>query len=413
MAAAVSVTGVPHQFRRAGSVLGQALLTGTADAPPPARRGLGFTLLAEVAITFALFLLTLNNTVPEGTPVPGALPLLATASCAPLLLRRHRPLAAWRLSLLGWLLLALFVPEHRPESAWGPALALVPILYTVAARCVPALALTVWLVTAAALPLIEGGGLLGFLIAATGAPMLLGYNVRERQSVQNRLEAEKRHSAAEQERRSVLEERARIARELHDVVAHHMSVIAIQAEAAPYLAEDLPEPITAAFADIRATALDALSETRRLLGVLRQETDDGDTAPQPGLDRLDALVAAVRGAGLNVEVTVDGTERPLPPGVGRNAYRIIQEALSNAMRHAPGAEVRVHLTHRPDALDIHVGNGPPPTLPNGRAPLPPGGGHGLVGMRERADALGGRLSAGPTGEGGYSVRATLPREDAA
>jgi signal transduction histidine kinase len=202
----------------------------------------------------------------------------------------------------------------------------------------------------------------------------------------------------------VLEERTRIARELHDVVAHHMSVIAIQAEAAPYRVPDPPKELTSSLADIRANALQALDELRRVLGVLRAERDGDQAAPQPTLDRLGELVAGVRGAGLAVQTVVSGAPRPLPAGVEVSAYRIVQEALSNAMRHAPGSEVRVEIAYAPTALRLCIVNGPP----RAAASTLPGLGQGLLGMRERAAMLGGELTAAPTSGGGYTVTAVLP-----
>jgi signal transduction histidine kinase len=188
------------------------------------------------------------------------------------------------------------------------------------------------------------------------------------------------------------------------VVAHHMSVIAIQAEAAPYRVPDPPEELASSFATIRASATEGLRELRRVLGVLRADGDAGDPAPQPDLGRLDELVAGVAAAGLAVTTTVTGAPRPLPPGVGLSAYRIVQEALSNVLRHANGSDVRVEIVYRPAALELRVRNGPPPVPP---APSP-GAGHGLPGMRERAAMLGGELAAGPDPDGGYAVAAVLP-----
>ena len=186
-----------------------------------------------------------------------------------------------------------------------------------------------------------------------------------------------------------------------------MSVIAIQAEAAPYRVPDPPGELTRSFADIRASALQALAELRRVLGVLRAERDGeegAEAAPQPTLDRLGGLVAGVRGAGLAVQTTVAGTPRPLPAGVEVSAYRIVQEALSNALRHAPGSDVRVEIGYAPAALRLRVVNGPPRAAPS----TVPGPGHGLLGMRERAAMLGGEVTAGPTSVGGYAVTAVLP-----
>ncbi len=228
--------------------------------------------------------------------------------------------------------------------------------------------------------------------------------LRGRDETRRRLLEQEQISDEERARRVLLEERARIARELHDVVAHHMSLVAIQAEAAPYRVADPPPELTASFASIRENALQALAELRRVLGVLRAERNIEETAPQPMLDGLGDLVAGVRRAGLEVETVVSGTPRPLPPGVELSAYRIVQEALSNVMRHAPGADVRVELEYAPAELDLRVVNGPPGAAPSG----PPGPGHGVLGMRERAAMLGGDLTVGPTAQGGYAVAAVLP-----
>ena len=231
--------------------------------------------------------------------------------------------------------------------------------------------------------------------------------VRVRRSGERQLaEQERRHSGE----RALLEERQRIARELHDVVAHHMSVIAIQAEAAPYKTADPPPELVESFAEIRASALAGLAELRRVLGVLR--TGAQDTVPQPGLADLDTLLDSARSGGVSVTVTRSGNPVPLPDGVDLSAYRIVQEALSNAMRHAPGSHVRVHLAYRPGSLALEVRNDagprPVPVLVGSADRAAAGGGHGLVGMRERAAMLGGSLEAGPTPDGGFGVTAVLP-----
>jgi len=232
-------------------------------------------------------------------------------------------------------------------------------------------------------------------------------SLRAMLDARHRLAEQRQVSAAERASRELLEERARIARELHDVVAHHMSVIAIQAEAAPYRVADPPAELARSFQAIRASAVAALTELRRVLGLLRAGADEPDGAgPQPTLAGLDDLVANGRGAGLAVRTTVSGPPRGLPPGLELSAYRIVQEALSNAMRHAPGAEVRIDIRYRPESLTVDVANGPPraPAAadPTGRV------GHGLLGMRERAAMLGGAFTAGPRPDGGFGVTATLP-----
>jgi signal transduction histidine kinase len=194
-----------------------------------------------------------------------------------------------------------------------------------------------------------------------------------------------------------------------------MSVIAIQAEAAPYKTADPPPELVESFGDIRASALAGLAELRRVLGVLR--TGGQNTAPQPGLAELDALLDSARSGGVSVTATSSGDAGALPEGVDLSAYRIVQEALSNAMRHAPGSHVQVQVTYRPDGLALEVRNDAAPLAPAlvATGDRAAGGGHGIIGMRERAAMLGGSLDAGPTEDGGFQVTAVLPMspEDAA
>lgn len=247
---------------------------------------------------------------------------------------------------------------------------------------------------------------------------------------------------AVQREQAVMRERARIARELHDVVAHSVSMIAVQAETAPYTMQSLSPEARAGYTEIAKTAREALVEMRRLLSVLRADAKpepDAANSPQPRLDRLPDLIEQHRGAGGRVDLAVHGDARGLSTTVELSAYRIVQEALTNARRHAPGAGVRVDLMFLPDRLAVRVrddgsGRGPSPQTrvlnrddPESRtAVLDPagptsvdaghtrlespesGGGHGLVGMRERATMLGGRFSAGPAAEGGFLVEAELP-----
>ena len=227
-----------------------------------------------------------------------------------------------------------------------------------------------------------------------------------------RRSAERRHEGE----RALLEERQRIARELHDVVAHHMSVIAIQAEAAPYKVADPPKELVESFAEIRASALSGLSELRRVLGVLR--SDQPDTAPQPGLDDLDGLLESARSGGVTVTVGVSGTPRPAPGG--RGPVRLPDRAGGAEQRDAARAGVG-----GPGEAVLRRGRpghrGPQRRLPrpatqvagaqhNG-AGLGRGGGHGIIGMRERAAMLGGHLQAGPTRDGEFLVTAALPLGD--
>jgi signal transduction histidine kinase len=211
-------------------------------------------------------------------------------------------------------------------------------------------------------------------------------------------------------------ERARIARELHDVVAHHISMIAVQAETARLATPGMPDSGARRLLEIGDTARAALTEMRRLLGVLREDARDtgperrqadnpsADRRPQPGLQQVNELLDEARSAaGTGLRLIVSGSPATLDPGVELAAYRIIQEALTNARRHAPGAAVDVELHYEPDTLRLRVrDNGP------GAPAVAPVAGHGLLGMRERAAAVGGRLRTGPADPGGYLVEATLP-----
>jgi signal transduction histidine kinase len=245
-------------------------------------------------------------------------------------------------------------------------------------------------------------------------PIAAGVIVRSRRGSREQLAVVERRHEGE---RALLEERQRIARELHDVVAHHMSVIAIQAEAAPYKSADPPPELVESFAEIRASALSGLNELRRVLGVLR--SDRTDVAPQPGLEDLDELLESARTGGVTVTREISGTPQPLPDGVNLSAYRIVQEALSNAIRHAPGSAVQVKLYYGEAALVIEVRNdaGAAAPLKNGEQPtaagLGNGGGHGIIGMRERATMLGGSLRAGLTPDQEFLVTAALPLSDGA
>lgn len=207
-------------------------------------------------------------------------------------------------------------------------------------------------------------------------------------------------------RLATLAERQRIARELHDVVAHGLSVIIVQADGARYAEATHPEAPRQALATIAATGRESLTEMRRLLGILRDDPDAPRLAPQPDLDAVPALIDGFREAGLVVEAQIDGTPRPLPPAVGLTAYRVVQESLTNVLHHAGPTRVRVGVRVGADALDILVENAPGVSRPAGS--LGERQGLGLVGMRERVGLLGGRMAAGPTPDGGFTVRVELP-----
>jgi signal transduction histidine kinase len=255
----------------------------------------------------------------------------------------------------------------------------------------------------------EGSDLgdVAFVLALVGAPYGAGLTLRLRREREAVLQARNEALRAEQEevaRRAVTEERSRIARELHDVVSHAISVTVLQARGARWQLGRSEEEVRTALDAIEQTNTAALGDMRRLLAVLRDTDSDPDTPlqPQPSLQHLDALVREVSASGVPVSVELDGAPLPVPPGVDLSAYRIIQEALTNVLKHAGPAHATVRLAYCPDALVVSIqDDGSQVAVPNGT-------GHGLIGIRERVAVVGGEVTAGPRVDGGYEVRARLP-----
>jgi len=255
---------------------------------------------------------------------------------------------------------------------------------------------------------LTGGILSDYIYTAVfyGSAWGVGYALRQRTKriVELHGEAEDmRQRQAELEQRAIAEERARIARELHDIVSHSISVITIQAQAVRRRLRPDQEVEISDLRDIEETARQAMAEMRRLLGVLRA---DGPVAraPQPGLDQLPRLITDTRAAGVSVELRTDGEPRPLPPGLDLAAYRIVQEALTNCRKHAAGTAATVVISYGAESVEVRVENDEPAA-----GPASDEGGHGLIGMRERVSLYGGTLSVGPRPGGGFSVCARLPR----
>jgi signal transduction histidine kinase len=248
-------------------------------------------------------------------------------------------------------------------------------------------------------------------LGVVAATWLLGQFAHNYRTYAARLEErtiELEQARDELARRAVTEQRLRLARELHDVVAHAMSVIAVQSGVGAHVADTNPQEAAKALAAIEATSRAALEELRRLLGVLRQEDEpQGALAPVPGLADLDSLLAEVGKAGLAVKLQINGTRPPLPAGVDLSAYRIVQEALTNVVKHAGPAHAQVVVGYRDQDVTVEVtddGRGAVTSVSDGRA----GTGHGLIGMRERVAAFGGDLQTGPRPGGGFRVAARLP-----
>lgn len=428
-----AVRRIPHTLR-------EDLWTVARD-PLPRLRWLGRLPHAHVVLA-AVLMGWLNAEAGEGDSGPAAMTsvlVLAVLQSAAVVLALSRPVPAWWLSTI-----ALFLARnagslkvsHAQLWSWSiPGLSLhALVLFLLALRVRPRVA-----AEALGFSLLAAVAALVFVTPAPEPPLpgaaapvlatssqdvtvvqdavtftlavVVGTSLRGRRVARTRLVEQEVLTAGERARRTLLEERNRIARELHDVVAHHMSVISIQAQVAPHLVKDPTDELKENLAGIRGSAVEALTELRRVLGVLRSEealADGVRHTPQPTLGRLDELVGTVRGAGLRVTTEITGEPRPLSPGVELSAFRIVQEALSNALRHAPGAQVRVTLGYRSGGLTIRVAN----SAPDRPAPPSPGAGHGLLGMHERTAMLGGELATGPTPDGGYEVTAILPAQAA-
>ncbi len=369
-------------------------MTGRPDWPFIAAGLLGLAALLEWAA----------RAEPSGPDTSFGL-VLALGLTVPVALARAQPVVgAWLVEVA--MFLTLLAGGQPPLAGLVALAAMIFVVARRRSRRATVLVLTPFLLYAVA-PLSAAD----VLLVLTSVAALVGVAGQERDEAAGR-EASSRALEGTLVEHAARGERARIARELHDVVAHHVSMIAVQAEAARLATPGLPAEGARRLTAIGDTARTALTEMRRLLGVLRVDTTGEETTreenrrPQPGLKQLNELLDEARDTSLSgARLIVRGRVAPLDPGVELTAYRIVQEALTNVRRHAPGAAVDVELDYREDALHLWVrDNGPGPT-----GVEPPGpGGHGLAGMRERAAMVGGRLSTGPAPLGGFLVEAVLP-----
>ncbi len=357
----------------------------------------------DVAIAATVAVIAQLETWLGGYEPQAAQAATALAMTVPLAWRRIAPLV-----VLALVIAPLGVMELVGNEADAGYILLALIVAFVSVGSVPdrrraiaGLALGLALLTAVFLLEAESTfvGDLVFIGGILGSAWVLAAVLRERSDRADRLVVERDVRARE----AVVEERARIARELHDVVAHAVSVIAVQSGSLRRrLRHERPDEAEELRA-IEETARQALGDMRRMLGLLRSDEDGLALTPQPGLDQVDRLVEQVRETGLAVEVAVEGERRPLPPGVDLAAYRIVQESLTNVIKHAGPARARVALRYDDRELRLEItddGRGPGPSVN--------GGGHGLVGMRERVSLYGGSLEAAPVPDGGFQVRARLP-----
>jgi signal transduction histidine kinase len=348
-------------------------------------------------------------------PVDALAYVLVIAGSVSLYWRRRAPIVV--LAFVTAVLIAMYLREY---GAFLSVLGL-PALYAVAAheehrsRAWWALGLScAGLLVAASVSLLdrpEGFAYLTLvsMVVFLAAAVAAGVIIRNRERIF--VDTERRAAQAEVDRvaeaeRAVVRERSRIAREMHDVVAHSMSVVAVQAAAGREIVHSNPDKAADVFERIETVGREALAELRRMLGVLRETGDEQSSlAPQPGIGDLAGAVEQSRAVGVETTLVVEGEQRPLAPGIELAAYRIVQEALTNVRKHAGAASATVRIAYEPQALVIEVsddGRGAVTSLSRS------GAGHGLIGMRERVEIYGGELTSGPRPGGGFVIRAVLP-----
>lgn len=346
--------------------------------------------------------------------------LFMLAETLPLALRRRYPFTVFAFVGTASILVDVLNVQPDPYTALFATLLSV---YTVSAYADRRLALTAAAIVGVALvvlnmpPLVDDEDFASLLtqFALIGGSWVVGQNTRVRRR-ETELLAERAERAererAERDRMAVLEERDRLAREIHDVIAHSVSVIAVQAGAARAIAEQRPDRAREALASIEQVSRETMVELRRALGAMRAPADEAALAPAPGLELLEDLADTVRRAGVEVEIAREGELGEVPAAVDLSAYRVVQEALTNTVKHAAPTAAHVLVRSRPEWLEVLIADeGPRPgTRPDDGSARVPSGGHGLIGMRERVAMFGGTFEAGPSG-GGFAVRARFPLRD--
>ncbi|MFF3571459.1 sensor histidine kinase [Nocardia jiangxiensis] len=383
-------------------------LARTARDPKQMRLWFDVSIGVVAAILFSVAWPTLHLT----HQVPAAAqPFIAGLAALPLVLIRVNPALGWAISAGSALLIALAIP-HQPGNDLPfqvvHILVFFPLLFAVAVRAHVQIVLVAWVSSALLFATTMAGAdasvassAFGWPIAMTGL-VLFGLLVRWLVLSRRALVEQEEVSELERARRTVLEEKARIARDLHDVVAHHMSMVVVQAQTAPYRIADVSPAARAEFESIGSSARDALNEVRSMLGVLRSDGQLPDHAPQPAAADVLPLLEGARRAGVPLDWTVEGPLHTVPDTVGLALYRIVQESLSNASRHAPHAAVQASLTVDEHFVNLLVVNAP------GESPADGTPGTGIAGMRARAEYIGGTLTAEPRPDGGFEVSARLP-----
>lgn len=375
-------------------------------------------LVADALLTLIVLAPSLGSVLAGPDRITGPLLWLAVAltllQTLPLVARSRWPLGVLAVTATAEALSLVFLPLNGGPGGLGLAVA----LYTVASRIERRISLRLAILIASVNALILLiSALLGrpnswptlfITIAFVFASWSLGDNIRTRRAYLAGLEERARRLEQEKEeniRRAAQDERTRIARELHDVVAHHVSAIAVQAGAGAEIAERDPQRARQVFQFIQETSREALAEMRAMLNVLHSDEPGGERTPQPTLAQIERLVNQSRAAGLPVTLQVEGAAQPLPEALDVSAYRIVQEALTNTLKHAGPAHARVVVRYKPDALELEIsddGQSVAEASPSVDA------GRGLIGMRERVALFGGELETGPAPDHGFLVRACFP-----
>lgn len=385
---------------------------GVAVAATPRLRRLGWSqgldgliVIATVAL-YSVAWPTLHVT----HQVPAAVqPIIAALAAGPFLLIRANPALGWAISALSALVFPVaFASQPGNDLPWQVVhiIVILPLLFAVSLRAAIPIVGVAWVSTVLLFFTQMGADArIGWLVALT-AYVIVGLLIRWLVLSRRQLAEQEEVSELERARRTVLEEKARIARDLHDVIAHHMSLVVVQAQSAPYRVADVSPAARAEFESIGATARDALNEIRGMLGVLRSDGLAPEHAPQPGAGQVEELLVSSQRAGVPVQWTITGHREVVSDATGLAIYRILQESLSNASRHAPGAPVSVTIEYGMALVSVSVLNGP---AQSGVAKRPgETGGHGILGMADRALSVGGLLTAGSRADGGFEVNAQLP-----
>ncbi|NLU81599.1 histidine kinase [Rhodococcus sp. HNM0569] len=377
--------------------------TASAVRRVPASRLLDVGIVVVTLTLFTVSWPTMHLTHDVPYPVQ---PFVAALVAFPFFLIRLNPALGWAISAAGALVFPVAFDLNSDYSyPWQVVhiLVLTALLAAVAMRAAVPIVGVAWVTTAllflAMAPGQDGRGW------AVGITTLVAFGLLVRWLVSSRRQLAKQEEVSELERarRSILEERARIARDLHDVVAHHMSMVVVQAQSAPYRLGGVSDDVKAEFDSIGASGRAALDEIRGMLGVLRSDGQSGEHMPQPGARDVDGLLDATRRTGADLRVTTTGDPAAVGETVGLVMYRILQESLANAVRHAPGSPIEVSVDFAaPQSMSIS--NESVPAAQTVGALSSGTGGHGIPGMRERARAVGARLETGPRSDGGFDVR---------